>query len=38
MRLVGSAEMREIDRIATHEMGVPALALMIRAGRAVADA
>jgi len=38
MRLVGSAEMREIDRIATQELGVPALALMIRAGRAVADA
>ncbi|HVP67840.1 MAG TPA: NAD(P)H-hydrate dehydratase [Anaeromyxobacteraceae bacterium] len=38
MRIVGSAEMREIDRIAIEELGVPALALMIRAGRATADA
>ncbi|HTP51744.1 MAG TPA: NAD(P)H-hydrate dehydratase [Anaeromyxobacteraceae bacterium] len=38
MRIVGSNEMREIDRIATQELGVPALALMIRAGRVTADA
>jgi len=38
MRIVGSSEMREIDQIAVHEFGVPALALMIRAGRATADA
>jgi len=38
MRIVGSSEMREIDRIAVQEFDVPALALMIRAGRATADA
>jgi NAD(P)H-hydrate epimerase len=38
MRLVGSAEMREIDQVAIQEYGVPALQMMIRAGRAVADA
>lgn len=38
MRLVGSAEMREIDRTAIEALGVPALALMERAGAAVAGA
>ena len=38
MRLVGSAEMREIDRAAIEDFGVPALTLMDRAGRGVADA
>jgi NAD(P)H-hydrate epimerase len=38
MRLVGSAEMREIDRTAIEGFGIPALTLMDRAGRAVAEA
>jgi NAD(P)H-hydrate epimerase len=38
MRLVGSAEMRAIDRAAIEEMGIPSLALMERAGAAVAEA
>ena len=38
MRLVGSAEMREIDRAAIQDLGIPGLALMERAGRGVADA
>jgi ADP-dependent NAD(P)H-hydrate dehydratase / NAD(P)H-hydrate epimerase len=38
MRLVGAAEMRAIDRAAIEGLGIPALALMERAGRAVADA
>ncbi len=38
MRLVGSAEMRELDRIAIEELGIPSSTLMDRAGRAVADA
>ncbi len=38
MRLVGSVEMRAIDRAAIEEFGIPALTLMDRAGRAVADA
>ncbi len=36
MRLVGSAEMRAIDRAAIDGLGVPAAALMERAGAAVA--
>jgi NAD(P)H-hydrate epimerase len=38
MRLVGSAEMREIDRAAIQDFGIPSLTLMDRAGRGVADA
>lgn len=38
MRLVGSAEMRAIDRAAIEELGIPGLTLMERAGRGVADA
>ncbi len=38
MRLVGSAEMREIDRTAIEVCGIPSLTLMDRAGRAVAEA
>ena len=38
MRLVGSAEMREIDRTAIDGFGVPSITLMDRAGRAVAEA
>jgi NAD(P)H-hydrate epimerase len=38
MRLVGSAEMRAIDRAAIDDFGIPALTLMDRAGRGVADA
>ncbi len=38
MRLVGSAEMHEIDRTAIDAFGIPALTLMDRAGRAVAEA
>jgi NAD(P)H-hydrate epimerase len=38
MRLVGSAEMREIDRAAIEAFAIPSLTLMDRAGRAVADA
>ncbi len=38
MRLVGSAEMRAIDRAAIEGLAIPSLELMERAGRAVADA
>jgi ADP-dependent NAD(P)H-hydrate dehydratase / NAD(P)H-hydrate epimerase len=38
MRLVGSAEMRDIDRAAIDAFGIPSLTLMDRAGSAVADA
>ncbi len=38
MRLVGSAEMREIDRAAIEAFGIPSINLMDRAGRAVAEA
>ena len=38
MRLVGSAEMRAIDCAAIESFGIPSLALMDRAGRAVAEA
>jgi len=38
VRLVGSAEMREIDRAAIEGFGIPSLTLMDRAGRAVAEA
>jgi NAD(P)H-hydrate epimerase len=38
MRLVGAAEMREIDRTAIDGFGVPSITLMDRAGRAVAEA
>lgn len=38
MRLVGAAEMSAIDRAAIEGFGIPALTLMDRAGRAVAEA
>ncbi len=38
MRLVGSAEMRAIDRAAIEGLGIPSLELMERAGAAVARA
>lgn len=38
MRLVGSSEMRAIDRAAIEGLGIPSLDLMERAGRAVAAA
>jgi ADP-dependent NAD(P)H-hydrate dehydratase / NAD(P)H-hydrate epimerase len=38
MRLVSSAEIREIDRTAIEGFGIPSLTLMDRAGRAVAEA
>jgi ADP-dependent NAD(P)H-hydrate dehydratase / NAD(P)H-hydrate epimerase len=38
VRLVGSSEMREIDRTAIEGFGIPSLTLMDRAGRAVAEA
>ncbi len=38
VRLVGSSEMRAIDRAAIEGLGIPSLDLMERAGRAVAEA
>jgi hydroxyethylthiazole kinase-like uncharacterized protein yjeF len=38
VRLVGSSEMRAIDRVAIEGLAIPSLDLMERAGRAVADA
>ena len=37
MKIVSSAEMREIDRVTSERFGVPSLALMENAGTAVAD-
>src|SRR5262245_41407081 len=37
MRLVTAAQMRELDRRATEEFGIPSLLLMENAGGAVAD-
>lgn len=37
MKIVSAAEMREIDRVSTEKFGVPSLALMENAGKAVAD-
>ena len=37
MKIVTAAEMREIDRATSEKMGVPSLALMENAGRAVAE-
>ena len=37
MKIVSSAEMREIDRRTSERFGVPSLTLMENAGRAVAD-
>src|SRR5256885_11884348 len=37
MKIVTSAEMREIDRITTEKFGVPSLTLMENAGSAVAE-
>ena len=37
MRLATAAQMREMDRRAIEEEGIPALALMEHAARAVAD-
>jgi NAD(P)H-hydrate epimerase len=38
MRLAAAAEMRELDRIAIQELGIPGMVLMERAARAVAEA
>jgi NAD(P)H-hydrate epimerase len=38
VRLVAAAEMRELDRIAIQELGIPGMVLMERAARAVAEA
>src|SRR5437867_857631 len=37
MKIVTSAEMREIDRVTTEKFGVPSLTLMENAGSAVAE-
>src|SRR5215470_18032703 len=37
MKIVTSAEMREIDRVTSERFGVPSLTLMENAGTAVAD-
>jgi ADP-dependent NAD(P)H-hydrate dehydratase / NAD(P)H-hydrate epimerase len=37
MKIVTAAEMREIDRVTTEQYGVPSLALMENAGKAVAE-
>src|SRR5438067_8335515 len=37
MKIVTSAEMREIDRVTTENFGVPSLTLMENAGSAVAE-
>src|SRR6266705_1271282 len=37
MKIVTSAEMREIDRVSSEKFGVPSLALMENAGSAVAE-
>src|SRR6266568_7098550 len=37
MKIVTSAEMREIDRVSSEKFGVPSLALMEDAGSAVAE-
>src|SRR5436190_24253618 len=37
MKIVTSAEMREIDRVTTEKFGVPSLTLMENAGAAVAE-
>jgi len=37
MKIVTSAEMREIDRVTSEKFGVPSLTLMENAGSAVAD-
>src|SRR5450755_59171 len=37
MKIVGAAEMREIDRVTSERFGVPSLTLMENAGTAVAD-
>jgi len=38
MRFVSASEMRELDRRAVHEHGIPGVALMRKAGRGVAEA